>query len=303
MHAFLKEKDPILQEELLHRSSTESTDPPPTKRLGPNLFMTGGSVDRVDSSPSLANSTARRPTTASWCTIMTVTKPCSGLTDRSQRVNATQFHLTFAACYPGELSFDQIENEANHWSTPHGGLKEWSIGREEHPEPEDPERAEHFHVYLHFEKRKDIANRLKTKVFDLRTARGYTRHPEIDAVGPTSLDREKVIKYTMKYGDFKCSSGLDIEFGRKPDTMEADTHANIKESWATQLNREPTVASGMQMLAVHHPTIYYTKGATIQQMLHAKLGVAQKQVFDLTDFNRAPLDLDLPTVLQGGEES
>ena len=58
----------------------------------------------------------------------------------------------------------------------------------------------------------------------------------------------------MKDGDFECSDGLNYEFRRRKNTQDSPQ----KEHWAEQLNREPTVASGLHMLNTHYPEIYYT---------------------------------------------
>jgi hypothetical protein len=136
-------------------------------------------------------------------------------------VNAKQFHLTYAACYPNELDKKYLHERAEEWARQHGGLTEWSIGREDHKEPADPARDEHFHLYIRFGKPKDLANRFTTKVFDVISSFGNVRHPEIQAVGATALDREKVVRYTMKDGDFDCSDGLDYEFGRRKKELDA----------------------------------------------------------------------------------
>ena len=208
-----------------------------------------------------------------------------GMSRDGVRANAKQFHLTYAACYPGELDFGQLKQRIEEFATPHGGLHEWSIGREKHTNPADPQRDEHFHLYLHFNKRKDVANRFTSKVFDIVTGQSNSRHPEIQAVGGSALDREMVVRYTMKDGDFECSDGLQYEFRRRKGTPESPQKA---ESWADQLNREPTVQSGMAMLNSHHPEIYFTKGTTVQTMLKQKIGQQQTKLYFLSDFNRSP---------------
>ena len=172
------------------------------------------------------------------------------------RLNVTKFHLTYAACYKDELDIDMIKARAKTIAENHGGMVEWSVGHEIHKTPADPEREDHFHAYVCFRKRKDIANRFTFKGFDIISRNGNLRHPEIQGVGGTALDREKVVRYTMKDGDFECSDGLNHEFRRRKNTQDSPT----KETWAEQLNREPTVESGMLMLNTHYPDLYYTKG-------------------------------------------
>ena len=102
------------------------------------------------------------------------------------RINGSRFHLTYAACYPDELDKQYLKARAEEWARPHGGLQEWSVGREDHTEPADPERDEHFHLYMKFGKPKDIGNRLTSTVFDVVSAQSNLRHPEIQGVGSTA---------------------------------------------------------------------------------------------------------------------
>ena len=88
----------------------------------------------------------------------------------------------------------------------------------------------------------------------------------------------------MKDGDFTCSDSLNYEFNRRKGTIESPRK---QEGWAEQLNREPSVASGMQMLSSHHPEIFYTRGPTIQCMLRQKVGQNQTKLFTLDDFSRS----------------
>ena len=216
-----------------------------------------------------------------------ITRVTSGI---DLRINAKQFHLTYAACYSDELDLQMFRERADDWARSFGGLKEWVIARELHAEPEDPDRDTHYHLYMHFHKRKDITNRLTTKEFDVMTRTSNMRHPEIQSVGRSALDREKVIRYDLKDGDYICSPGLDDEF----------PNDSPPEDWATQLNREPTVQSGMAMLSAHYPQLFYTKGPTIKAMLAEKIGRAQTQLFQLSDFTMQPLPLeDGPIVLHG----
>ena len=75
------------------------------------------------------------------------------------RLNVTKFHLTYAACYKDELDIDMIKARATSIAGYHGGMVEWSVGHELHKTPADPEREDHFHAYVCFRKRKDVANR------------------------------------------------------------------------------------------------------------------------------------------------
>ena len=63
------------------------------------------------------------------------------------RANATRFHITYAACERGEIDHPYMKARIDEFAIAHGGLKEWSIGIEEHKEAADPQRDEHLHVY------------------------------------------------------------------------------------------------------------------------------------------------------------
>ena len=92
------------------------------------------------------------------------------------RIQVTQFHLTFAALYPGELTHDSIQHVIEGWAANRGGAREWQSAREDHDAPADPERGEHFHVYVHFKDRVELVNRRTTKVFDISGRGGRTLH-------------------------------------------------------------------------------------------------------------------------------
>jgi hypothetical protein len=55
---------------------------------------------------------------------------------------------------------------------------------------------------MKFGKKMDIRDRLHSTVFDLTGNNGRILHPEIQSVGSTPADRERVIAYNMKDGDY-----------------------------------------------------------------------------------------------------
>lgn len=112
----------------------------------------------------------------------------------SKRVQSRRVHLTYAALYFDELDFDKLLSAARDWSLNKHGLREYTIGLEQHTQPADPERDAHFHCYFEFGKQVDIRDRFHSTYFDLRGRNGRTLHPEIQAVGPTAGDRERVIR-------------------------------------------------------------------------------------------------------------
>jgi hypothetical protein len=120
------------------------------------------------------------------------------------RIQARHFHLTFAALYPGELTFDVIRAAADGWAGERGNLIEWSCGREKHKEPADAERDEHFHIYIHYDVKIDVKNRRTTTIFDLDGQNRRVLHPEVQKVGGTPGDRRVAAQEAAIARRFKC---------------------------------------------------------------------------------------------------
>ena len=107
------------------------------------------------------------------------------------RIQARHFHHTFAALYPGELTFAHVRDAAAEWAGDRGKLLEYNIGREQHETPADSERDEHFHVYVHYDVKIDVNNWRKTTIFDLEGKDQRVLHPEVQKVGGTPGDRHE----------------------------------------------------------------------------------------------------------------
>lgn len=120
----------------------------------------------------------------------------------------------------------------------------------------------------------------------------------------------------------------DEHGGNGSDDEEAEAHEEGTPGWAQMLNKVTSVRDGLQLLAdkvrtcerlaqrtsarrahsaervcmcvcAQVPHVYYLNGSRIEPMLAKRVGVRQPKLFTLDDFNRQPLDLDLPTVLHG----
>ena len=227
--------------------------------------------------------------------------------DPPLRVSSKKLHLTYAALYPGELDHDKLLTAARRWGTTRLGLREYVTGREQHAQPADPQRSEHFHMFISFGKKVDLPDRLRSTVFDLTGRNDRVLHPEIQAVGPTFGDRERVINYDMKDGDWKGELMTPLVHDHQRDAADeaaagSDDDDDDKDStpaWAKMLNTANTVQEGMELLAEKAPQIYYMHGSKVEPMLMKRVGVPQPKLFTLADFNRPALDLDLPTVLHG----
>ena len=92
-----------------------------------------------------------------------------------------KLHITFAALYPNELDHIKLLAAARQWGTTRKGLREYVTGREKHTQPADPQRDEHFHMYVAFGKKVDLPDRLRSTVFDLTGRGGRTLHPAIES--------------------------------------------------------------------------------------------------------------------------
>ena len=233
------------------------------------------------------------------------------------RINNKRVHLTFAALYAGELQFDGLLTTAQGWADRRGGLLEYAIGREKHTQPADPQRDEHFHIYLRFGKAVDVADRLHTNVFDLRGRGGRPLHPELQSIGSSAADRERVIRYDIKDGDYVAEIVPKLAWDPKRDEpsqeeeddddrgCEEDTEPEKKTpKWAKMLNESTTVTQGLELLKSTAPQVYYLHGSKIEPMLAKSIANAPPtQLFSMDDFNKPPLDLNLPTVLYGDTET
>ena len=234
--------------------------------------------------------------------------------DPPLRATGQMVHLTYAALYDGELTFDSMLNAARSWGAAYHGLREYMIGRETHPAPADPQRPEHFHAYFKFGKRVDVRDRHHTTVFDLQGQNGRVLHPELQSVLPTPGDRERVINYDMKDGDYVSELETALVNDPRRDAAEAearDAASDAEEAveqdvekdkvpgWARMLNKANSTSEGMALLAEKAPHIFYLNGSRIKPMLAERVGTPEPKLFSLADFNRPPLNLDAPVVLHG----
>ena len=135
------------------------------------------------------------------------------------RLAAKKVHLTYAALYDGELTFEMLLNAAEAWGTRRGGLREYCC-HELHAQPADPQRDHHFHAYFEFGKKVDVDDRLRTTIFDVQGSRRRYLHPEVQAVGGLPGDRERVITYDMKDGDYVSELHTPLIVDARRDAAE-----------------------------------------------------------------------------------
>jgi hypothetical protein len=149
--------------------------------------------------------------------------------DPPKRAASKMVHLTYAALYDGELSHDQLLAAARRWASTRHGLREYVIGQELHSQPADPLRAKHMHAYLKFGTKIDVADRHHTTIFDLPGRNGRVLHPELQAVKLTAADRERVINYDMKDGDYVAKLATPLVNDRRRDAAEAEAEESEGE--------------------------------------------------------------------------
>lgn len=229
-------------------------------------------------------------------------------------ISAKQLHLTYAGLHRGELQFDTILTTARRWAQTRGGLLEYVIGREKHNEPAHPDRDEHFHIFLHFGKKVCSRNRRLTTIFDLSGRNSRVLHPEIQSVGRLPGDRQRVIEYDIKEGDYVgelrtplVGGPMDLQRvageGEDSDDVQGNDDevppSPPKPAWAHRLKQAASVRDGMQRLFEETPEIYFTAGGRIAPMLAQAVGSPDEKLVTLEDFRRPALDLSRPVVLHG----
>lgn len=232
------------------------------------------------------------------------------------RANGQTFHLTYAALADGELNHGYLLDTARDWATTRHGLREYVVAKETHPQPADPTLDKHFHLYIKFGRKVNISDRFHSTLFDLRGTDQRVLHPEIQSVLPTPSDRERVINYDLKDGDYIAELETPLACDRRRDAAEAAAReeaaaerdgedgeggeggalvaAEKTPAWARMLNRASSVREGMSLLSEKVPHIYYLHGSRIKPMLAERVGVREPKLFTLADFNRPALDLDEP---------
>ena len=252
---------------------------------------------------------------AAWASMQFVIPGCKE--EPPLRATGLMVHLTYAALYDGELTFDSVLAAARGWGAAHHGLREYMIGRETHPSPADPQRPKHFHAYFKFGKRIDVRDRLHTTYFDLQGQNGRVLHPELQSVLPTPGDRERVINYDMKDGEYVSELEMPLVNDPRRDKAEAEARDAASDAeepeeqemekdkvpgWARMLSKANSTTEGMALLAEKAPHIYFLNGSRIKPMLTERVGTPEPKLFTLADFNRPALTLEKPVVLHGATE-
>ena len=160
-----------------------------------------------------------------------------------------------------------------------------------------------------FGKKVNVRNRRTTTVFDLHGRGRRILHPELQSVGSLPGDRQRVIEYDMKEGDWRgelrsqlvrdrpWQQGVGSDDGNNSD--DNGEHSPAKPRWAQRLKQAASVRDGMQRLFEESPEIYFTQGSRVQSMLAQSIGSPDEKLFTLADFNQPMLDLSRPVLLHG----
>lgn len=117
-------------------------------------------------------------------------------------MNGHKFFLTYSALTEEEASKEAILEFVKELSISQG-LIEYSIGKELHPNPNNPNKPYHLHVYFCVEKKKKVKKPAKHFMWkdikgDYAVVGGKKNFKHI----PPAEQRKYVVDYTMKDGDF-----------------------------------------------------------------------------------------------------
>ena len=209
--------------------------------------------------------------------------PAAPAADATHRLNHMKLHITQAA-----LAVDEVSNEdVLAMARSKGDLLEYSIGDEVHPSPADPNRPRHKHYYLKYRTPINHRDARYCQIFDMTGAGGRVLQPHIQGVGPKKEDRS--CSYSQK----------DKLYIASPHLQNYDAEVSDQASWAVDMNKAETVQAGMGALMQRHPETFYLHASTIEHALTMRIGMSERALYSLAEFNTPRLDLSLAVVLQG----
>ena len=189
-------------------------------------------------------------------------------------LNGHKFFLTYSGLTEKEASNEEMLSFVREL-TICNGLVEYSIGTEEHPNPDNEERKWHLHVYFCTEKKKKVKN--PAKHFMWKEFKG-----DYQAVGskksfsgvPPAEQRKYVIDYTMKEGNY-------IQQLNATDANKADQDIEARVMNATSKQE------GLEMYAESDPKGFMKGFNNINAALNWKFETKKEPLkFDIYDFRR-----------------
>jgi hypothetical protein len=203
------------------------------------------------------------------------------------RVASKNVLLTYSALQTNELTKERVVEELRAKCS--GGMREHMVGDEIHPAPANPLRAHHIHALIGAEDRWDTQDET---YFDLNGEAGRVLHPYIQSMGPTEEDRQRVLRYIIKDGNYTC----DL---KSPITLEA--MANKKNGWGEAVRDAKDVEEAEAALREDYPDVLYDKGDRVLQR-KAEEDVSNESVgsFEMDAFKWEPLDLTKKAVVVRG---
>ena len=205
---------------------------------------------------------------------------------RPLRVNGHTYLLTFAALTSTAILPARMFRAVKGWSTT--GRKrviEWLGSIEKHANPAVENADHHWHVYVRFESRLDIANHKQYRGFDIELADGTFAHPDIAAVKLGAPDRTESLLYVAKdqggeepqlYGCLQEPIPNFAEKYRQDAEAEDDENTAIAEpapkkpralTWGDALNLCHTEVECERMLRTDYAKVYYLQWSTVQKHL------------------------------------
>ena len=194
--------------------------------------------------------------------------------EKKVRYSAKSFWLTYSALFRGELTHQRIL--AMLMSK--GELAEYSIGLEHHKEESvgDPNRDEHFHVYVAFQNKKEFKS---CRYFDMRSDGTYgsrNLHCNIDT-NKTKEDRINRINYTMKE-DQNPLQKLNGPLGGAMSKQETYHELN------KMVDEGKSVDDCMQHVLENQPEEFFKFGDAIERRLVKLIGVSHSKQFKLSHY-------------------
>jgi hypothetical protein len=200
------------------------------------------------------------------------------------RFKAQRVLLTYSALHPGELT-KEVALAALLAKVPAGEIIEYVVCEEYHANPANPNRKHHIHAYLRRTRSWDTRNQ---QYFWTRgtagTAPGGARRmlkPYIQIMGPTALDRERVIRYLYKDGRVISHLAQKLPPGQE----------TTSSSWVRDMKASTSARAGMKRLFDAHGDVFFKRGKHVNDMLkvmHSNPPFVHQ--YRMGDFARPALD-------------
>ena len=187
----------------------------------------------------------------------------------TMRLNRDSVFLTYAGCSKGELDKHNIIASLRNAVPAGATVREYMVSVEQHSSPSDPEKAEHYHVYLRISKRWDLRlsplgpKGLTSARFSLEGAGGRTLKPFLVVVGKTAGDKQRLLQYIAKDGDVDMR--LE-EIGEVFPAMGGGPKGG-KNDWGSRVKLTTSAGEAIAMLARDYPSLWFKDGGRIEEQI------------------------------------